>query len=178
MNYCLLQKKSGKHPHPQYLCDRFKDFLHDHNMRDLGFIGPPFTWEKWRGTNAWVEKRLDHAIALVEWFNLFNQSRVIHISHAFGSNHTPIFLELRKYVNASKKRVFRFENSWVQEAECEGIIRSIWGRLKGFELLIQLVACGEELEKWGRALVKGIKGRIDIKKNESIMLKAAEKAEQ
>ncbi|XP_031104441.1 uncharacterized protein LOC116007924 [Ipomoea triloba] len=59
-------EKRGPHPHPNSLILSFTDALHDCNLLDLGMQGNRFTWERGRGTDNWVEERLDRAVATLD----------------------------------------------------------------------------------------------------------------
>ncbi|XP_031101957.1 uncharacterized protein LOC116005858 [Ipomoea triloba] len=43
---------------------------------DLGMRGKRFTWERGRGTENWVEERLDRAVAMADWCTLFPHATV------------------------------------------------------------------------------------------------------
>ncbi|XP_031090962.1 uncharacterized protein LOC115995954 [Ipomoea triloba] len=70
-------EKRGTHTHPIMLIDGFNTALNDCNLFDMGMRGNQFTWERGRGTDAWVEERLDRVVASIEWADLFGE-RIAH----------------------------------------------------------------------------------------------------
>ena len=55
--------KKGINLHPQYLLDGFRNTVEDCHLLELDLSGGRFTWERGRGTEAWVRERLDRAFA-------------------------------------------------------------------------------------------------------------------
>nr|GMC98019.1 uncharacterized protein LOC109169324 [Ipomoea batatas] len=64
-------EKRGIHPHPTSLMDGFNLALEECGLFDLGMRGRKFTWERGKGSEHWVEERLDRAVAAAEWCTLF-----------------------------------------------------------------------------------------------------------
>lgn len=79
--------------------------------------GHLFTWEKSRGTNNFVEERLDHALANPYWFSMFHTANATNLE-VVNSDHSALFLNLKTLVTQRRRR-FRFENSWTFELECK-----------------------------------------------------------
>lgn len=52
-------EKRGRHGHSSWLINDFRDTLTDCGLTDLEMEGHPYTWERSRGTERWVEERLD-----------------------------------------------------------------------------------------------------------------------
>lgn len=70
---------------------------------------------------------------------MFSPVKVKYLQR-FGSDHSAIKISLEKFANDnSKKKVhlFRFEECWPKEANCEQIVRDIWRRTRG--------NCGDKL---------------------------------
>ncbi|PPD72699.1 hypothetical protein GOBAR_DD30401 [Gossypium barbadense] len=65
--------------------------LDDCDLRDVCWRGYRFTWERGRGSAAWVQKKLDRAVANRSWFNCFPNSEVLSVV-ATTSDHAPIIL--------------------------------------------------------------------------------------
>lgn len=45
----------------------YKEVIHDLALRDLGFVGPRFTWERDRCNDTAVRERLDRFLCTEEW---------------------------------------------------------------------------------------------------------------
>lgn len=103
-------EKRGLFPHPSSLIDTFKEVVANCGLRDLGFVGYDFTWEKWRGTLCWVKERLDRALVNEAWLDKSNESRLLHLATT-TSDHLPILLEPDKFVSKSCLRKFQYENA-------------------------------------------------------------------
>lgn len=57
--------KQGKHPHPPSLLEGFRSAIEDCNLKELKLTNGAFTWEKSKGSQAWVRECLDRAFANV-----------------------------------------------------------------------------------------------------------------
>lgn len=88
-------EKCGNIPHPKPFLQGFNDALSDCDLSDLGMSGYPFTWERGRGTYAWVEERLDRAVASPSWRLIFEQAEVQNLP-VVHSDHAAIFLDIQK----------------------------------------------------------------------------------
>ncbi|XP_074378170.1 uncharacterized protein LOC141719694 [Apium graveolens] len=51
----FLGEKIGERMHPYNLLTRFAETVATCNLVDLGFVGEPYTWEKSRGTENWIQ---------------------------------------------------------------------------------------------------------------------------
>jgi hypothetical protein len=94
----------------------------------LGFEGYPFTWSNGREEGANVQCRLDRALANVEFIDRFSPIKVSHLPR-FGSDHAAVLICLESPLSGNsrrRRRLFRFEESWTKEAQCEELIRNNW----------------------------------------------------
>lgn len=118
-------EKRGPHKHPPSLLQGFVEALDNCELYDMGMLGYPFTWERGRGTEDWVEERLDLAVANKAWRDFFNQARVENLE-TVSSNHSALFLDIQNQTSKSRKRIFRFENAWLKDRDCSGIVKEAW----------------------------------------------------
>lgn len=49
----------------------FSEAIMDCGLHDLGFSGDIFTWERSRGTDRWVQERLDRGMATQQCVEMF-----------------------------------------------------------------------------------------------------------
>ncbi|BFG35444.1 hypothetical protein CerSpe_217180 [Prunus speciosa] len=104
----------------------FKDWVDRHEMLDLGFTGPKFTW-----TNKRVLERLDRAISNVKWRRLFPDANVRHLPRT-KSDHSPIKICLQSCFKANPlKRPFRFEAMWLKHESFDDFITETWDNSTG-----------------------------------------------
>lgn len=89
----------------------FSNTISECGLSDLGFVGEKYTWERSRGTENWVQERLDRGLANQEWCSMFPAAEVKVLEIA-TSDHLPLFLQLNKQVYMPRSKRFRFENVW------------------------------------------------------------------
>ncbi|GMY05979.1 hypothetical protein FCV25MIE_01218, partial [Fagus crenata] len=74
-----------------------------------------------------ISKRLDRAVANVQWMDLFNLCTVTHVvcSH---SDHVPLNLHLNfnSMQRQRKQRPRKFEEKWALHPDCEVVISEVW----------------------------------------------------
>ena len=76
------------------------------------------------------------------------------------SDHLPIFLDPKPSTPIPRHNLFRFENLWMREPECEDIIGRSWSSTAGLPIQQKLNVCGVDLLKWGGKLVRDFRNRI------------------
>ncbi|XP_074374118.1 uncharacterized protein LOC141714500 [Apium graveolens] len=144
-----VEDKKGRSQYHQYLFDGFSKTIHDCNLSELPLGGGKFTWERSRGTKAWVREKLDRGFAFASWWKKF-PLHDLKIMHTSVSDHEPLVLDLFK-VNMSKKAFrFRFENMWLKEPEFTKEVSDIWSTLPPIHLLSKLLEVSSFMARWGR----------------------------
>lgn len=73
----------------------------------MDLVRHQYTWERGRGTNAWIEIRIDTDLVSREWLSLFPADKLYNIE-VFISDHSPILLEPDLCLVLHTKRMFRF----------------------------------------------------------------------
>ncbi|XP_043809037.1 uncharacterized protein LOC110606249 [Manihot esculenta] len=113
--------------------------------------GYPFTWEHGRNSDGWVESRLDRVFTNVQWRTRFSNftAEVLGFS---TSDHLPILLAVKCFVDQHHAHRFRFENTWLREAGCRTLISDIWQLSPDMDVEGKLVACRTALKSWGTNL--------------------------
>ncbi|KAL0285651.1 UNVERIFIED_CONTAM: hypothetical protein Sradi_7168800 [Sesamum radiatum] len=84
----------------------FNDMILESGLTDAGFEGEPFTW-----TNKRVWRRLDRVLYSKDWTDLFNITRVTHLSRRL-SDHHPLLITADRTENRWPSS-FRFQQMWV-----------------------------------------------------------------
>ncbi|XP_030487638.2 uncharacterized protein LOC115704575 [Cannabis sativa] len=164
-NVCCIEDKRGGNPYPTWLIDGFNQALFDCNLRDLELTGYPFTWEKGRGADNWIEVRLDRALASQHWLDHYNSAKLFNID-VTSSDHTPLLLVPCSYDTAAPKRRFRFENCWLREPMCAQVIKDSWSSCPSDAITEKIAHCSNILQTWGDSYSGNFKDRIKHLKQE------------
>uniref|UniRef100_A0A803QEK6 Reverse transcriptase domain-containing protein n=1 Tax=Cannabis sativa TaxID=3483 RepID=A0A803QEK6_CANSA len=160
MNNVLSQEdKRGGNNYPDWLLRGFQQAVNDCELQDLELIGHPFTWEKGRGTDQWIEVRLDRALCTKNWLDLFPLAKLYNLELS-TSDHCPIFLDLVDNILLVMKKKFRFENCWLREPLCHQVIKECWNFSSEFDIQEKIKYCGEFLLVWGEAYSGDFKKRL------------------
>ena len=162
-------EKRGRRAQPNWKLRGFREAVADAGLVDLGMAGYPFTWERSRGAEEWVEERLNRALANTAWCNLFPQAKVWSLE-ATCSDHLPIFVDQNPSGFIHRHTRFRFENVWLRESDCEAVVQRSWSSSAGFPIQHKLAVCGGDLWIWGGKLFRDFRKRIvDCKQQMAIL---------
>ncbi|KAJ8431324.1 hypothetical protein Cgig2_013540 [Carnegiea gigantea] len=98
-------------------CTRFKHWIANTGLIDLGYSGPKFTWSRGRDWDTLKQARLDRALCNMAWRLKFPEGAVRHLLQA-QSDHAPILLSLRGFSYLAKTRKpFRFQVAWTTHTD-------------------------------------------------------------
>ncbi|KAL0383108.1 UNVERIFIED_CONTAM: hypothetical protein Scaly_0598100 [Sesamum calycinum] len=154
----------------------FRNCLSECELHDLGFQGTSFTWCNNQHEPNTVRERLDRAWSNLAWLHLFPNSRVQHAQSLY-LDHSPLVVELgpvaiKQLLKGHKQ--FRFEASWLQEADCEKLVTRGWKSpvwspfdnvLKEKISMISTILCC-----WGKMIGKETTKRIKELENNLVSL--------
>ncbi|XP_058726268.1 uncharacterized protein LOC131597596 [Vicia villosa] len=160
------QDKHGIHPHPNWLCNGFRDTISDCNLVDIPLEGHQYTWVKSRGTDRMVEERLDRALANTSWLEMFPAAKLANLI-ASHSDHSPILLSCDPALQHRRHHAFRFENYWLEEDDIEDVVRQGWQQERSCDVTKQIANYAKDLEKWNNRNRRRKKEEID--RHKSIM---------
>ncbi|QHO53738.1 Endonuclease/exonuclease/phosphatase family protein [Arachis hypogaea] len=109
-NYIVDQKeKRGGGLCNIHNCRRFRKWIDDCKLLDLGYVGQRFTWKGGvRGDLDRVFKRLDRALGNVQWRTLFPDVR-IEVLPCLHSDHHPLIVRFIPDRMDRGNKPFRFE---------------------------------------------------------------------
>ncbi|XP_019161139.1 PREDICTED: uncharacterized protein LOC109157755 [Ipomoea nil] len=144
---CQAEKR-GVRGQPERLIDGFTEALHDCSLVDLGMLGSRFTWERGRGTDRWVEERLDRVVATMEWLDLYEGAEVHNII-TLESDHNALMLQLEPRPLQHNAKTFRFESAWVLEEGCGRVVDTAWRQTVGLDFQERIAICAQQLGRWG-----------------------------
>lgn len=88
------EKEGGADSERRAIFD-FRDTLDECCLRDLGFEGQWYTWERGLTASTMVRERLDRFCGNYSWCNLFPEAYVEHLVR-FKSDHTPIMVRQKR----------------------------------------------------------------------------------
>lgn len=128
----------------------FKRLLQRADLSDLGFQGNSFTWNNHRDGNRNIQKRLDKAYTNDEWISHFYESFLTH-HPSFGSDHSPIRLNLFPFSAHNLNFPFKFFDTWIKEHSCIQLIMNTWDSslLNVTDVVLNnLKLLGENLTTW------------------------------
>lgn len=116
-NVTETRDKVGGSKYPRWLIEGFNEALQDAGLSDMELIGHQFTWKRGRGTEAWMEVRLDRALINLAWLNLFPMAKLYNIEGT-SSDHSTLHLVPQNITRLQTPYRFKFENAWMMEPMC------------------------------------------------------------
>lgn len=155
----FAHEKKGGRPRSQALLDGFKHVVSECGLIEINTKGCDFTWERSRGTQNWIQEKLDRGMANQEWRNMFPTAE-IEVMEISTSDHLPLFLELNRKVYIPKVKRFKFENVWIHEDECRKIVQMSWQQDENWSISHKMEYCCLKLEEWGGGKVKEMRLQI------------------
>lgn len=69
----------------------FREVMDEMRLRDLGYLGSWYTWERGKNPYTRIRERLDIFVANSLWCNHFTSSEVVQMAR-YISDHTPLLL--------------------------------------------------------------------------------------
>ena len=118
------EEKLGGGLRPVRQMEAFRDILDECGFKDLRFVEGKYTWCRglWGDNTIW--KRLDRAVATMNWIKLFPTTKVLHLECG-SSNHKPIII-LPKGIQKKCQKPWRFEQMWLEDASCSEVVDLAW----------------------------------------------------
>ncbi|KAK8693525.1 hypothetical protein V6N13_071105 [Hibiscus sabdariffa] len=98
----------------------FQNIVCDLGLRDMGFHGPDFTWQ--RGV---TQVRLDRFLCNSLWDEAFPESSVEHLLR-MKSDHKPILLTVGNIVRNSSPSPFRYFSGWSSHGDFDRMVSDNW----------------------------------------------------
>ena len=120
-----MDEKSGGVVRSRNQMDKFRDVVNACGFKDLGYLGPDFTWCNMQSGDRRMYLRLDRAFATNDWIDKFSEVRVNHLVDS-TSDHCALYVADPKAPKQSNTRRFHFEAMWAKNDECKNIIEAAW----------------------------------------------------
>lgn len=144
------EKRGGSRLSPGS-CHLFQSFCSDCMLRDLGFQGLEFTWN--RGS---LIERLDRALCNSQWETYAPATTVYHL-HKLKSDHRPLAICLGGNKPSSVPHPFRFLSAWLSHTDFACLVKDNWVSATYLEETVQnfvLAAKTWNVETFGHILKK------------------------
>ncbi|XP_021743840.1 uncharacterized protein LOC110709888 [Chenopodium quinoa] len=106
--------------------DDFANWKLQHNLLDVPFSGPRFTWTNKRLTQGLILERLDRGYMSNDWFFNFPESRIIN-QPLVASDHAAIIFD-NDAISRIAKRPYQVENWCLDFHDIRTIIKEEWRR--------------------------------------------------
>lgn len=91
-NILCHEDKRGGRRYPNWLIQGFQTVLEKCNLHDVDLVGYRYTWERGKGTDDWMEIKLDRVLVSTNFINTFAEMRASNLEIS-TSDHSPLFLE-------------------------------------------------------------------------------------
>ena len=132
--------------------EKFKEVLDECNLLDLGYMGNKFTWSKNFPNGGMVWERLDRAVSMADWIDLFLATKV-QTSSCVSSGHSLILI-LPDNFGVKSQRPWRFEQMWFKNRGYRDTMVEVWDRavsgLPMAAVVSKLEACQRKLTQWSK----------------------------
>ena len=118
-----VEEKLGGVLRPQKQMDDFREVIHQCRFKDLGFVGPKFTWCNMQEGESILLLRLDRALATPEWIDHYKNVKVHHLVESTSDHYALLLTNAAIVQKLSTKRRFQFKAMWTKRAKCKDIIQ-------------------------------------------------------
>ena len=112
-------------------CSGFIEWMEEHQLLDLGFSGPNFTWSRGSTPKSFKGARLDRAVCSVDWRIRFEDACVQHLPKVH-SDHVPLLITLTGHNNAAPSHLFRFQAACLTHSEFRKEVQTLGKNDKSF----------------------------------------------
>ncbi|XP_021750178.1 uncharacterized protein LOC110715863 [Chenopodium quinoa] len=149
----------------EYLMQNFRDAIKACNLRDMGFKGCAFTWQRGKTMETVIHERLDRFLGDDAWCQLFPQFEVKHLVR-ITSDHAPIMMNTTVVFDRGKRsKPYRFEAWWLSNAECEEVVDTTWKGNAEAKPHEKVALCASSLTSWANKKFGDIKKKLKDREN-------------
>ena len=158
-----MSEKEGGSTRPRQQMMNFVNTINCCGLRDIGYVGPKYTWWYVRRDGEQIRERLDRALVTTKWLNLFPKAKLHHLTSS-ASDHSPLLLRLVQKRRRRPKKIFHFESMWLKNPRCEEVVLEAWydglADRSEFPLVSCLEKCRVKLEAWNKIEFGHVGNRI------------------
>lgn len=122
---------------------RFNNSINYYGFKEVGFVGPRFTWLYQKRDGTQIRERLDRAFAMQDWFFMFPTTKLFNKSSS-PSDYSPLLLNfLHKPKRKKSKKLFCFKAMWLKDRRCDKVVSDVWSEGLISEVPFPIVSCLE-----------------------------------
>ncbi|XP_050290338.1 uncharacterized protein LOC126728582 [Quercus robur] len=151
---CHRGEKTGGGERPEWQMSAFRSAINRSKLRDMGCVGPEFTWSRRLRARGWVRERLDRALVSTNWAGLFPGVRLYNRATCSSDHNILILKTLPPKSRSKRQRLFRFEAMWIKKDDCAEVVKEAWERGQMLGLQNQFRLCMDEcrsaLQSWNK----------------------------
>ncbi|XP_022743890.1 uncharacterized protein LOC111294791 [Durio zibethinus] len=168
-------EKWGGNPKAARPIENFRLAMERTGLEDLGCRGLWFTWEKGKGTNAVIRKRLHRGLGNKDWMEIVPLCTVTNLVTS-TSDHNPILVKtdgcrVQRKNRGRSARSF-FEVAWVKDEETRKVIKQGWEEKPHYGIHAKIRHTGIGMRTWASTKFGSLQNRIKVLRDELIELKS------
>ena len=130
---------------------KFRNVVNYCGFKDLGYVGPDFTWCNMQERAGRMYLKVDRVFATSDWVDKFGEVKVYNLVDS-TSDHCTLYLSDPKAPKLPRPRQFHFESMWIKKEECKEIIEVAWCSNSVLSspsgVASALSACAANLKAW------------------------------
>lgn len=165
-------EKQGGNVRPPSSFSRFRGWMFECDLFDMGFKGFKFTWSNGQGVDTFIRERIDRGVCNDVFRSNFPLALVIH-NEMLYSDHCLLIIDFFHKIRKGPNR-FRFESYWVGHEDYLEAVNRGWNDRDTVlssdpiaDIVCRLKKCEDVLKAWGRLnfpnnkrMIEELKGRI------------------
>ena len=152
-----MEEKGGGLPRSERVMDAFRMAVDDCGVKDMGYKGSKFTWQRSNSPSTLIRERLDRMLPDDDWCDLFPSWEVIHLPR-YRSDHAPLLLKTGTNDNFRRgNKMFKFEARWLARDDCGKVVEDAWGASGGESIVARLELVSQNLSSWAAQVFGNLK---------------------
>ncbi|GKD65668.1 hypothetical protein Tco_1307776 [Tanacetum coccineum] len=121
-----LDERHDGNQEMQRRCDKFKNWIENTSLIDLGYTGAKFTWTRGKTMETRRVARLDRGLCNLTWRTRFPEAAVKHLP-AINFDHSPLYIKSNGFVSPPcGHKPFRFLSAWLAHENFETFVKTMW----------------------------------------------------
>ena len=131
------------------VCNLFRKWFDGHQIFDLNFKGPRFTWSR-----GLLFKWLDRALCNNEWLLKYTENSVLYLPKV-ASDHRPVLVWFaRDEAGHKRNKPFRFLAAWLTHDQFNNFGKRVWNPQTHYSTIASHFV--QEVQAWNRDVFENI----------------------